>query len=108
MLTSISNRDRKLTHHQVPQYKQFASPATSPSYPPPPTQPAPSSNVYAAPVEREMYASPRQANFGEPPMTPGYATAPSPAPSSTLNSNRPDSMSGGVPSASHFTSQHNV
>jgi hypothetical protein len=41
-------------------------------------------------------------------MTPGYATAPSPAPSSTLKSNRPDSMSGGGPAASHFTSQHNV
>jgi len=55
-----------------------------------------------------MYTSPRQASFGQPPMTPGYASAPSPTPSSTLNSNRPDSMSGGAPSAAHFTSQHNV
>lgn len=68
----------------------------------------PTSNVYAAPVEREMYTSPRQANFGQPPMTPGYATAPSPTPPSTLKSNRPDSMSDGAPPASHFTSQHNV
>jgi len=56
-----------------------------------------------------MYTSPREANFDQPPMTHGYAIAPSsPTASSTLNSNRPDSMSGGAPPASHFTSQHNA
>jgi len=106
MQTSNSHRDWKLNNHPAP-YPQFTSPPTSPSYPPPPTQGIPGSNVYAAPVEKEMYASPRQASFPQPPMSPGYAMSPSPAPSSTLNSTRPDSVSGGPP-ASHFTGQHNA
>ena len=107
MQTSISHRDWKLNNHPAP-YQQLTSPPTSASYPPPSIQGTPSSNVYVAPVEKEMYASPRQESFAQPPTSPGYAMAPSPDPLSTLNHNHPDSLSGGAPLASHFTSEHNA